>query len=89
MNPALAKAKKATDNIEREYNNRVRSADKDEALEFAISRVYGERSEDAQADLFGAIRHLFDDYPSGITRKMALRSAIRNYEIRRVLGSSI
>ncbi|WWO60299.1 hypothetical protein [Xanthomonas phage SB4] len=86
-NPALKAAQKATESIERKYNERVRlGGDKDDAVTDAIKHAYPSLSEDAQADVFGRIRDLFDEFPSGITRKMALGKALRDYAIGRIYG---
>lgn len=87
MNPALTYAKRAVDTIERRYNQLIRlDTDKEEAIDEAVAHAYPRRSEDAQADIVATIAHIFDEYPSGITRKMAMTTALRNYEIARIRG---
>lgn len=88
MNPALALAKKNAPRIRDYVSTQVRLGyDMDEAVETAIARCYGSYSEDAQADVFGAIRHVFDEHPhDGVGRGLALREALRRYAIRRITG---
>ncbi|WKC56412.1 hypothetical protein [Stenotrophomonas phage c9-N] len=88
MNPALKTARKNVESIRKFVNNEVRlGADMDEAVEQAIAKYYSLRSEDAQADIFAAIRHVFDEHPhDGIGRKLALTEALRRYEIGRIHG---
>lgn len=88
MNPALITAKKNVESIRKFVNTKVRlGSDLDEAVEQAIAKYYSMRSEDAQADIFAAIRHVFDEHPhDGTGRKLALTEALRRYEIGRIRG---
>ncbi|QVR48657.1 hypothetical protein [Stenotrophomonas phage BUCT609] len=89
MNPALEQAKKNEPRIRKYVNDRIRyhDVDMDDAVEYAIAQVYGNYSEDAQADVFAAIRHVFDEHPhDGTGRSIALKQALRNYAIRRITG---
>ncbi|QOI69528.1 hypothetical protein XaavBphi31_31 [Xanthomonas phage Xaa_vB_phi31] len=58
----------------------------DDAVTYAIAQVFFRYSEDAQADVFAAIRHAFDEYPNGTSRKIAVTGLLRNYSIRRIHG---
>lgn len=88
MNPAMEQAKKNEPRIRKYVSERVRlGGDLDGAVEYAIAQVYGNYSEDAQADVFASIRHVFDEHPyDGVGRSIALKQALRNYAIKRITG---
>ncbi|QYW01978.1 hypothetical protein CPT_Pepon028 [Stenotrophomonas phage Pepon] len=84
---ATAASKKHAENISRYYDQQLRRGfEKDDAVEYAIRQVWPLKSEDAQADIFAAIRHVFDEYPSGVSRKIALSSAVEKYRIAYIHG---
>lgn len=70
------------------YDQAIRrpDADKDSALESVIAKVYSTKSDEVQADIFASLRECFDKYQSGITRRLALTTALRNYAYKRIHG---
>lgn len=95
MNPVLSAVKKKADVLMRRYDQLIRLIDtddvdeaRDESVTQALAFAYPERSEDAQADMFGCIRHVFDEYPAGVQRRMALHTELRKYELGRIYPGS-
>lgn len=72
----------------RYYDQAIRrpDTDRDEAVEYAIRQVFMSASEDARADIYAVVRECFDKYPSGITRRLGLTFALRNYQYKRIHG---
>ena len=65
---------------------RLHQKDREETLTGVIADQYPNLSEDAQADLYAAVYPSFENYPSGITRRIALTAALRNWSLRRIYG---
>jgi len=70
------------------YTNQrvVLGDDFDEAITYAVAQVYPRASEDAQADVYAAIRACFDEYPNGTSRKIAVVDRLRKYQLSRIYG---
>lgn len=74
--------------MSRQYDTylRLHGGDMEDTLTRTIEELYPSLSEDAQADLYAAVYQSFSDYPSGVTRRIALTSALQSWNLRRIYG---
>lgn len=77
---------KRAQRLQKYYDTRIRLGDdKDTAVEYGLKILFPLYSEDAQADVFAFVRPAFDDYPSGLSRRIALTTALRKHSHGRIL----
>lgn len=80
--------KTKADGIVDDTNQKLRNGvELEEALTEAISWHCRYLSEDAQADVFVAVRPCFDEFPHGTTRRIAVAHALKTNNIQFTYGA--